>query len=285
MFFFNCLLTKTTSHMWPSQAMLLQLCKYRSMNKVIIQNMYDEWLEKKCHSIKVTLSVSSETLDKDIETFLENSDGFAFVEYQEPHIHVALLMSREAHGVEYVDCMASPKNEEQKKFESKCKDICKKIGKRFTGSEELFGGILHPYDDTYVFSPPQAAEQQFVGYYNYSPHEFYKTIYMFEEKEGKWKYYFDTEEQDRMIFYAERYSAHDGGDCVFWASHVASEVQKLDVSAYDWFRKQDWFEIHYPTKRVYDDIFRVGSHVLKYVTTQIFESLLQCSKSSLKHLS
>ena len=239
------------------------------MNPVIIGHMYTEWLEKNCKDslTHTELNVHMPNMHENLETVVKK-DGTAFVIYgkgeyapSDEVYHVALLISRKAHGVEYVDCMANPLNESQVMFENKCREMCRSCGKSFVGTNELFS-----YSKTareYAHFPPQTAEQQFIGLYQHHPEYFYKEIEQFP-----------LAEQERMILFAERYAHHDGGDCIFWAFHVATQMVELNLPARGWFQRQSWF---------------VESDIMKQVpkcnvTNEIFASLLRCQKRILKNV-
>ena len=244
--------------------------RYRGMGSFIIANMYEEWIDRDCDNFvnKITINVNAPNMHEHLEDIVKGGDETAFVVYggknapEDEIFHIALLMIRRDFGVEYVDCMANPENPSQMKFEAKCRDLCRRYNKTFVSSDELFSYI--PSEETYDFFPPQTAEQQFIGFYKVHRKYFHASIQKSSENE-----------QRRMIQFAERYGGHDGGDCVFWASHIAYHLQNDHISAYDWFRQQDWFNE--------PDIMRAGSYILKYVTNKIFESLLRCQKSKNKN--
>lgn len=249
------------------QKLLMEASPYRGMSALIIANMYEEWIDRDCDDFfyKVRLNVNAPDMHERLDSLIADGDETAFVVYggknapEDEMFHIALLMNR-PEFVEYVDCMANPENPSQTKFEAKCRDLCKKYHRPFVGSDELFS--YRPAKGMYAFFPPQTAEQQFVGSYDDKEY-FHKSIQKFS-----------ANEQQRMIQFAERYGGHEGGDCVFWASHVAYHLNRDGISAYDWFRQQDWFHE--------TDIMKAGSHILKYVTNKIFESLLRCQKSNLR---
>lgn len=257
--------------MWPSQLKTQQLCQYRGMSGMIIANMYQEWIRNDCEdSLDHTrLNVNKANVHESIEAVVRDT-GIAFVIYGKGEnipadelFHVALLISREKHGVEYVDCMANPFNQSQFIFENKCAEICRRYGKPFVGSDELFS--YSESEQEYTYFPPQTAEQQFVGMFHKYPEYFFEDI-----KD------FDAAEQQRMVRFAEKYSYHDGGDCIFWAFHIAIQLTKLDISAQEWFERQTWFKKH--------NELQAGAEILQYVTNKIFASLLRCQKSKLKQV-
>lgn len=276
--------------MWPSQIKSQKLCRYRGMSKMILENMYTEWLRNHCEDSldHIRLNVNEKNADNLLEKVVKNN-GIAFVIYGEGENHprdelnhVALLISRVKHGVEYVDCMANPFNQSQINFEEKCIKMCGRYGKPFVGSKKLFS--YSESEEKYEFFPPQTAEQQFVGLYLEHPKHFFEEIEEFMEEyekelidQGMQKEAAldkAATEKQRMKKFAERYSYHGGGDCIFWAFHLATQLSKMGISAHKWFKRQTWFEEQ--------DIMKAGAEILQYVTNQIFASLLRCQKSKLK---
>ena len=225
--------------------------------------MYTEWIECNCGDFitRDSIHVNASNLHELLETFVQGH-GIAFVVYEDELYHVALLMSRQKFGVEYVDCMANPQNLGQIKFEEKCRDLCAKHNIAFAGSQQLFS-YRHDCQE-YEFFPPQTAEQQFLGLYLQHKTHFHDKIKDFGENE-----------KQRMVQFAERYSTHEGGDCIFWAVHIAYHLQKLPISAHQWFRTHHWF--------AEQDIMKAGSYILQYVTNNIFKSLLRCQLSKIKN--
>ena len=257
--------------MWPSQLKLQHLSQYRGMSGMIIANMYEEWVDNDCENSldHKRLNVNEPNMQEHLEAVVRDT-GIAFVIYgagknrpANEIFHVALLISREKHGVEYVDCMANTYNQSQLIFENKCADICRRYNKQFVGTKKLFS--YSESEQKYAYFPPQTAEQQFVRQYQQHSEHFFKEI-----KD------FDAAEQQRIIQFAKTYGYHDGGDCIFWAFHVANQLTKLDISAYNWFRIQSWFKEQ--------NIMKAGAAILQYVTNKIFGSLLRCQKSKLKHI-
>lgn len=278
--------------MWPSHMKSQQLGQYRGMSNMILANMYTEWLSNDCEDSldHIRLNVNKTNADELLEAVVRDN-GIAFVIYGEGEnhpedelFHVALLISREKHGVEYVDCMANAFNQSQLKFENKCSEICERYGKLFVGSDELFS--YSKSEEEYAFFPPQTAEQQFVGLYQEYRDHFFEEIKEFMEEYEKKLIYQGMQkeaamdkaavEQQRMKKFAERYSYHEGGDCIFWAFHLATQLSKMDISAHDWFGTQTWFKEQ--------NIMKAGAEILQYVTNKIFASLLRCQKSKLRQL-
>lgn len=261
--------------MWTASAKLMQLSEYRSVEVkrpaygLMLQNMYDEWLHSSCGDFveKTDMNVNSPDFDKTLETFIKKDDDVAFVIYgkgprapEDELFHIALLINRTKYGVEYVDCMANPKNRAQVEFENKCKHICMSLQKSFTGTNQIFS---YSNEREYVHFPPQTAEQQFVGLFHYHRDYFDSSIANLQPSERK-----------RMEMFAETYGLHEAGDCIFWANHIASQLLKHDISAKNWFSEQPWFRERH--------IMKAGAMILHYVTNKIFASLMRCKKSKMK---
>ena len=268
--------------MWTATEKLMKLSQYRSIDVastkvekrpaygLMIQNMYDEWIDSDCKDFvqKIDLNVNSPEFHDTLETFIKKDHGIAFIIYGEGQsapedelFHVALLINRAKYGVEYVDCMANPQNRAQVEFEYKVKSISESHKKSFTGTNQIF--LYSDETEEYVHFPPQTVEQEFVGLFQYHRDGFDSNIANLQPSERK-----------RMEMFAETYGLHESGDCIFWANHIASQLLKHDISAKDWFSEQPWFRETHNMK--------AGAMILHYVTNKIFASLMRCKKSKMK---
>ena len=276
----------------------MHLRRYRGMDNEIIKGMYDEWLEMRCvnltlkHGGAVELNVHAEDVAERLMKFVQGSDAIAFVTYgsddspPDEIYHVALLMIRQNHGVEYVDCMADPENTSRVTFEQRCSKLCKEVNKEFVGSNELFA--YNKDTKEFDYHLPQCTQNVFVDlYYFEDGMYFFREIDIFIDKkrkdmkklveEGVFKVEFIepilTRERGRMEMFAQRYGMHEGRDCIFWASHIASEVFYTDMPVMTWFDGHAWFN----TKRNIN-IMEAGASIIQYITNAMFASLLQCRK-------
>lgn len=184
----------------------------------------------------------------------------AYITYFEPYYHVALLVYQPSAGLQYVDCMANPHSEQQETMEFKLRQFAENAGIPFVGSVELYG--YNSSTNQYSKEPPQAAEQQFIGLYRDHPDCFMSKI-------SEW----EPQDQAQIVQHAERYYMHSGGDCQFWAHHIAYAMISHGTSAREWFQGQTWWNE--------DGEIQRGALVTQYIARAVAEDILRCRRQRL----
>lgn len=220
---------------------------------------YEEWLQLGCQDMVPAEDIVAG--GSEIGAVLDRfRTKVAYITYFEPYYHVALLVYQPRAGLQYVDCMANPRSEQQKAMECELRRFAENADIPFVGSEELYG--YNDSKDEYNKEPPQAAEQQFIGLYHHYPEWFTSEVSKLE-----------PQVRAQIVQYAERYNMHSGKDCKFWAHHIAYAMISKGISAQEWFEDQTWWTVPNGMQR--------GALITQYIARAVAEDILRCRKQRL----
>lgn len=231
--------------------------------------LYAEWRSKKCartmpiyrYGSKLGVIHVEENMDLDFSK-LPDALAFYVVVYSKPWYHVALLLYKPYNPVmkkptmEYIDSMASPGPSPQGYFEFRAHHEAKTHGILYLGTEYMYG-YVDKFSGNYQMEPPQNIENFLANNPNRSMVSSYKESLVEYKQE-------EIPDDGRLQKYLDALVSFDGGDCEFWAHHIASEMIVHDMSSRGWMTE-------FTT-----EVAQTPTMITRYVIQNILYSLGQC---------
>lgn len=231
--------------------------------------LYEEWLTKRCELTMPINRIASNlgfiNVKEGMDLDFSKLDKLAFysVIYTEPWHHVALLLYRPHHPemntptLEYIDSMATSRPGPQGYFEFRAFHEAKKHNIRFLGAEDMYGNI-DEFTGNYRNEPPQNIENLLANNPNRSMVPSYrKSLEDYNQQE--------IPDEGRLQKYLESLVEYEGGDCTFWAHHIASQMVVNNISSPHWV-------FNFTT-----EVAQTPTMITQYVLQNMMYSLGQCT--------